>query len=74
MVDSWIAQPVVVLLGPGAEHWLILRSLLEEAGTAGNLTADAHVAAMAIESGAELCSSDTDFARFPRLHSTNPLA
>lgn len=74
VVDSWIAQPVVVLLGPGAEHWPILRALLEAAGAAGNLTTDAHLATLAIESGGELCSSDTDFARFPRLHWTNPLA
>lgn len=74
VVDSWIAQPVVVPLGPGAEHWLILRSLLEEAGTAGNLTTDAHLATLAIESGGELCSTDTDFARFPKLRWTNPLA
>ncbi len=74
VVDSWIAQPVVVPLAPGAEHWQILRSLLEEAGAAGNLTTDAHLATLAIESGSELCSSDADFARFPRLHWTNPLA
>jgi len=72
-VDSWIAQPVVVLLVPGMEHWRVLRALLAEAGTAGNLTTDAHLAALAIESGAELCSSDSDFARFPGLRWTNPL-
>jgi toxin-antitoxin system PIN domain toxin len=72
--DSWIAQPVVVLLVPGMEHWRVLRPLLTEAGTAGNLTTDAHLAALAIENGAELCSSDSDFARFPGLRWTNPLA
>lgn len=74
VVDSWIDQPVVVLLAPGAEHWRILRELLAEAGTAGNLTTDGHLAALAIESGAELCSSDSDFARFNKLRWTNPLA
>lgn len=74
VVDSWIAQPVVVQLVPGAEHWRILRGLLAEAGTAGNLTTDGHLAALAIESGAELCSSDGDFARFKKLRWTNPLA
>jgi predicted nucleic acid-binding protein len=47
--------------------------LLVEAGTAGNLVTDAHLAALAIESGAELCSSDSDFARFAKLRWTNPL-
>ncbi len=74
VVDSWIAEPVVVPLAPGAEHWRILRELLAEAGTAGNLTSDGHLAALAIESGAELCSSDADFARFKKLRWTNPLA
>ena len=74
VVDSWLARPVVVPLAPGPEHWRILRALLEDAGAAGNLVSDAHLAALAIESGAELCSSDSDFARFPTLRLTNPLA
>ena len=47
--------------------------LLEPLGTAGNLTSDAHLAALAIEYGAELCSADTDFGRFQGLRWTNPL-
>jgi predicted nucleic acid-binding protein len=50
-----------------------VRELLLEAGAAGNLTTDAHLAALAIEHGAELCSTDADFARFPRLKRFNPL-
>ena len=42
-------------------------------GTGGNLTSDAHLAALAIEYGAELCSSDADFARFPGLKWRDPL-
>jgi len=74
VVDSWLAQPVVVPLAPGSEHWRLIRHLLAGAGTAGNLTTDAHLAAIAIENGAELCSTDSDFARFPNLRWTNPLA
>jgi toxin-antitoxin system PIN domain toxin len=74
LVDNWLRQPVVVPLGPGEGHWAILRGLLEETGTAGNLTTDAHLAALAIENGAELCSTDSDFARFPRLQWVNPIA
>ncbi len=73
IVDSWLAQPNVQLLSPQKGHWKILRSLMVESGTAGNLVTDTHLAALAIENGAELCSTDSDFARFPRLHWTNPL-
>jgi hypothetical protein len=73
VVDSWLAQPPVITLGAGDEHWRILRDLLQESGTAGNLTTDAHLAALAIENGAELCSSDSDFARFRQLRWVNPL-
>ena len=74
VVDGWLAQLPVLTLLPGAEHWRVLRGLIEEVGAAGNLTTDAHLAAMAIENGAELCSSDADFARFPRLRWLNPVA
>lgn len=73
IVDGWLSQPHVALLTPKARHWSILRSLLAESGTAGNLTTDAHLAALAIENGAELWSTDSDFGRFPRLHWSNPL-
>lgn len=74
VVDGWFAQPPVIALNPGDGHWRVLASLLAEAGSAGNLTTDAHLAALAIEHGAELCSTDTDFARFPKLRWLNPLA
>src|SRR5947209_15409877 len=64
VVEGWLRRPGVVLLYPGLRHWEILRSLLEDAGTAGNLTTDAHLAALAIEYDADLFSSDNDFARF----------
>ena len=70
---AWFAQPCVALLDPGSRHADILFSLLEKLGTAGNLTTDAHLAALAIEHQAELHSTDADFARFPGLRWTNPL-
>lgn len=73
-VDAWLRQPCATVLHPGARHSTVLRQLLEPFGTAGNLTTDAHLAALAIEHGAELCSADADFARFPGLRWTNPLA
>lgn len=74
LVDSWLAQPTVVAVEPTAQHLRVLRDLLSPLGTGGNLTSDAHLAALAIEHGAELCSTDSDFARFPQLRWTNPLA
>ncbi len=73
-VDAWLAQPPVVVLHAGDEHWRILRDLLAVSGTAGNLTTDAHLAALAIESGAELCSTDSDFARFRHVRWVNPIS
>jgi uncharacterized protein len=50
----------------------VLRELLAPLGTAGNLTSDAHLAALAIEHGADLCSTDADFSRFPGLRWVHP--
>ena len=73
VINGWLARQVSRILEPGEDHWRLLRSLLEECGTAGNLTTDAHLAALAIENGCELCSTDSDFTRFPRLKCRNPL-
>jgi hypothetical protein len=67
-VRSWLAQPNVRILTPGERHAEILFRLLTELGVAGNLTTDAHLAALAIEYRAELVSTDNDFARFRGLH------
>jgi uncharacterized protein len=74
LVDSWLAQPNATVLHPTDRHSQLLRELLTSLGTAGNLTSDAHLAALAIEHGAELCSGDADFGRFSRVQWTNPLA
>lgn len=73
LVRRWLTQPHVSLLDPGERHPAILFGLLERLGTAGNLTTDAHLAALAIEYQAELHSSDADFSRFPGLRWRNPL-
>jgi uncharacterized protein len=73
LVDSWLAQPPATIVHATDRHPALLRELLTPLGTAANLTSDAHLAALAIEHGAELCSADTDFSRFPRLRWTNPL-
>jgi uncharacterized protein len=64
VVDEWLTQPPATLLHPGRRHLALLRELVEESGTAGNLTGDAHLAALAIEHGGTLASFDGDFHRF----------
>lgn len=73
-VESWLAQPQVAVLHPGERHAAVLFDLLRRLGTAGNLTTDAHLAALAIEYQAELHSTDADFTRFSGLRWRNPLA
>lgn len=73
-VDDWISQPATTVIHPGPRHTEIMRSLLSPLGVAGDLTSDAHLAALAIEHDAELCSADSDFARFAGLRWRNPLA
>jgi uncharacterized protein len=74
VLDAWLSAPCSTVLHPGPRHAVLLRQLLEPLGTAGNLTTDAHLAALALEHDAELCSADADFSRFPGLRWTNPLA
>ncbi len=61
-------------MAPGPNHWPLFRGLMLASGTAGNLISDAHLAAMAIERGATVCSTDHDFNRFHGLLHVNPLA
>jgi toxin-antitoxin system PIN domain toxin len=72
-VEAWLSQPQVFLLHPGDRHATVLFDLLRRLGTAGNLTGDAHLAALAIEHQAEVHTTDADFARFPGLRWRNPL-
>jgi len=74
IVAEWLDQPTARIVSPGPRHFSILRDLLVSHGTAGNLTSDAHLAALAIEQNALLCSCDNDFSRFPGLRWKNPLA
>ena len=66
-VHRWMAAPAVTVLHPGEQHLAVLARLLIGAGTAGNLSNDAHLAALAIEHGATLVTFDRDFARFAGL-------
>ena len=74
LVASWLDQPPVVVLDPTERHLVTMRELLQPLGTAGNLVTDAHLAALAIEHGAAVASSDRDFARFSGLRWVDPLS
>lgn len=67
LLEDWLGAHHSVVIHPGDNHAAILRVLLESLGTAGDLTTDAHLAALAIEHGAELVSFDRDFKRFEGL-------
>jgi len=62
----------VISVAPGRSHWSIFRHLCSTVRARGNLTADAYLAALAIESGAEWITTDRDFARFPGLRWRSP--
>jgi toxin-antitoxin system PIN domain toxin len=72
-VSSWLAQPAAGVIEPGERHWVILGDLMRAGQTTGPLIMDAVLAAIAIEHGATICTTDRDFARFPGLRWTNPL-
>ncbi len=72
-IDGWLKHPNIRLVRETERHWSILRALLQEAGCAGNLTTDAHLAALAISYGATLASCDHDFSRFKGLRWEDPL-
>jgi uncharacterized protein len=70
---EWLARPNVALLQPTERHWPILERLLDTAQASGPLVMDAHLAALAVEHGARLYSTDSDFTRFADLAWENPL-
>ena len=73
MVDDWLQQPLSLTIVPSHQHWEIFKEILMPLGTAANLTSDAHLAALAIEHGARLYSTDNDFSRFQSLRWINPI-
>jgi toxin-antitoxin system PIN domain toxin len=72
-IASWLAQPAAGVLEPGERHWDILADLVREGQASGPLVMDAALAAVAVEHGATLCTTDRDFSRFSRLKWRNPL-
>ena len=73
IVSSWLEVPCVVVPGPGPGHWEILVGLLSASQARGPLVSDAHLAALAIEHGAALATTDRDFTRFDGLRLVDPI-
>ncbi len=67
------SQPNHVALNPGPRHFGIFSHLCTQVGARGALVADARLAALAIETGAELVTTDRGFRRFPGLRVVHPL-
>lgn len=72
IVEDLLARPTVTTPAPTRRHYRVLSDLLARTGSRGNVVSDAHLAALAIEHGAELCSYDRDFQRFPGLEWSVP--
>ncbi len=73
-VEDWLAAPTTWIPLPTDNHADVFGGLVRKYHLAGNLIPDAHIAALAIEHGLEVCSADTDFARFTEIGWRNPLA
>lgn len=73
-VERWLDSPVAWIPQPTGRHRQVLGDLLRRHGGRANLVPDAHLAALAIDHGLVLCSSDSDFARFPGLRWVDPLS
>ncbi len=73
-IGGWLSQPCTRVVVPTQRHWDIFREMLMGGQATANLVTDAHIAALAIEYGCVLQSTDSDFSRFPMLKWENPLA
>jgi hypothetical protein len=73
IIDSWLSRPCVAVVGPGERFWEIFREQVLEAQISGPLVTDTALAALALENGAVLCSTDRDFRRFKNLRVLDPL-
>lgn len=72
-VDSWLVRSQVRELLASPRHVRDVMAMLSKAGTGGNLSTDAQIAALARQENAVIHTNDTDFHRFPGLHLFNPL-
>ncbi len=72
-IAKWLAQPVVSVIQPAERYWEIFHRLVIDSQIRPNLVIDAHLAALTIEHGGTLYTTDKDFSRFDELRTVNPL-
>jgi hypothetical protein len=72
-VQGWLDQPCSRIVQPTERHWSAFQKMLRDGQATANLVTDAHLAALALEHGCTLMSTDADFSRFPGLRWRNPL-
>jgi len=73
-IEDWLSRPAAWIPVPGSRHQQVLGGIVRECRPAGNLVPDAHLAALALEHGLTVVSTDTDFARFPGVAWLNPVS
>jgi hypothetical protein len=73
VVDEWLQQQAVEIVLPTPRHWSTLREMLTTGQASGAMTLDAHVAALSVEHGAIVYTTDRDFLRFPGVRVVNPI-
>ena len=72
-IQGWFDQPCTRIIRPTEQHWTTYQQMLNDGQAVANLVTDAHIAALALQHGCTVASTDADFARFPKLKWINPL-
>lgn len=72
-VQSWLEHPCTRIVNPTERHWTVFQQILRQGQAVANLVTDAHLAALAVEHGCELITTDSDFSRFSGIRWRNPL-
>ena len=72
-VEEWIALPNVFVPQPAEDHFSRVANFRRQTNGSPDLISDAHLAALAIEHGATMCTHDDDFTRFAGLTVLDPL-
>ena len=72
LIEGWLALPNARLLQPGPRTWKILSEVCGSGQARGPMVMDAHLAALALEHGASIATTDRDFTRFPGIDLMDP--
>ena len=73
IVTEWLSRPNVGIVQPTGRHFEVLKDVARSGKARGPLLMDAHIAALSLEHGATLCTTDRDFARFKGVRIEDPI-